>query len=456
MAEAFTTSDPFTATLLATYPVHTDTEIERMLAASREAYDVHRATSFADRARLMTRLAELLGEREAELSALMTSEMGKPILQAKAEIQKCASVCRYYADHAEEHLADETVETGASRAVVAYQPIGTILAIMPWNFPFWQVFRFAAPNLMAGNVGILKHASNVLGCGFAIEQLFEDAGFPAGAFQHVVVDHDRLAKVIEDDRVRGVTLTGSDRAGRAVASRAGQHLKKTVLELGGTDAFIVLADADLGHAVETAVTARVQNNGQSCIAAKRFILEEPVAEAFTAQFVIRMARLAVGDPADENTDVGPLAREDLRDELHDQVQRSVDQGAKLLTGGHILDGDGYLYPPTVLADVRPGMVPFEEELFGPVASVSVVASADEAVEWANASRLGLGGAVFTGDRQRGEAIARRLECGCAFVNEMVKSHPAVPFGGVKDSGYGRELGRHGILEFVNAKTIWVE
>lgn len=456
MSSAVTTHNPATGAPLATYPAHTGEEIESLLARAVAAFEAHSRTSFAERSEKMARLADLLEAQAGELAALMTAEMGKPITQSRAEVEKCALVCRYYAEHAEAQLADEPVDVGASRALVAYQPIGPVLAIMPWNFPLWQVFRFAAPNLMAGNVGVLKHAANVLGCGFAIERLLLNAGFPAGVFQHLVTDHDRLAEVIADERIRAVTLTGSDRAGRAVAAQAGQHLKKTVLELGGTDAFIVLADADLDLAVSKAVTARTQNNGQSCIAAKRFILEEPIAEAFTERFVDAMARLAVGDPADASTDVGPLAREDLRDELHDQVRRAVAQGATILTGGEIPAGDGFFYPPTVLGGVKPGMVPFEEELFGPVAAVITAASGEEAVKLANASRLGLGGAVFTQDRRRGEELARRMECGCAFVNEMVKSHPALPFGGVKDSGYGRELGRHGILEFVNAKTIWVE
>jgi acyl-CoA reductase-like NAD-dependent aldehyde dehydrogenase len=348
------------------------------------------------------------------------------------------------------------VETEARRSLVTFQPIGAVLAIMPWNFPLWQVLRFAAPNIMAGNVAVLKHAANVLGCGYAIEELFEEAGFADGVFQHIVVDHDQLADVIADERIRGVTLTGSDRAGRAVAGNAGEHLKKTVLELGGTDAFIVLADADLELAVDKAVTARVQNNGQSCIAAKRFILEAAIADEFTTRFVDRMAALRMGDPADPETEIGPLARQDLRDELHDQVRRSVKEGAEILTGGAIPDGEGYFYPPTVLRGAAPGSVPYREELFGPVAAITVVADEARAVAAANATRFGLGGAVFTRDLRRGEDVARRLECGCAFVNELVKSHPNLPFGGVKQSGYGRELGLQGIREFVNVKTIWVD
>jgi acyl-CoA reductase-like NAD-dependent aldehyde dehydrogenase len=456
MPEAFTTVNPASGEVLTTYPLHTAAEIDRKLDLAGEAFDRFRTTSFGERRDHMHRLATRLDERIGDLSSLMTAEMGKPIVQARAEVEKCAWVCRYYADHAEEQLADEVVETEARRSLVTFQPIGAVLAIMPWNFPLWQVLRFAAPNIMAGNVAVLKHAANVLGCGFAIEELFEEAGFADGVFQHIVVDHDQLADVIADERIRGVTLTGSDRAGRAVAGNAGEHLKKTVLELGGTDAFIVLADADLELAVDKAVTARVQNNGQSCIAAKRFILEAAIADEFTTRFVDRMAALRMGDPADPETEIGPLARQDLRDELHDQVRRSVKEGAEILTGGAIPDGEGYFYPPTVLRGAAPGSVPYREELFGPVAAITVVADEARAVAAANATRFGLGGAVFTRDLRRGEDVARRLECGCAFVNELVKSHPNLPFGGVKQSGYGRELGLQGIREFVNVKTIWVD
>ncbi len=451
-----TTVNPATGEPLTTYTYHTEGETDAVLQRADDAFERHRATTFDQRAGAMCRLADLLDEQKQQLGELMTREMGKPIGQAVAEAEKCARVCRYYSDHAEAQLADESVETEAGKSLIVYQPLGAIVAVMPWNFPFWQVFRFAAPNVMAGNVGILKHAANVQGCAEAMVELFQKAGFDEGIFQNLRVPHDRFEDVIADRRVRGVTLTGSVAAGRAIASLAGQHLKPTVLELGGSDPFIVLADADLNRAVEVGVKGRVQNNGQSCIAAKRFILEAPIAEAFTERFVVAMAALTVGDPMDEGTDIGPLAREDLRDEVHDQVARAIADGAEVLTGGPILDRDGFYYAPTVLGNVQRGTVAFEEEIFGPVASLIVADNADEAVDLANDTSFGLGGAVFTEDAAKGEAIARRLDCGCAFVNEMVKSHPHLPFGGVKDSGYGRELSALGIREFMNAKTLWVD
>jgi succinate-semialdehyde dehydrogenase/glutarate-semialdehyde dehydrogenase len=455
MSDAVTTVNPATGEPLARYSYHTEAETEAILRRAADAFERHRTTSFAERAERMNAVAEALEDRKRETAELMTREMGKPVGQAVAEAEKCAWVCRYYAEHAEAQLADEAVETEVAKSLIVYQPLGPIVAVMPWNFPLWQVFRFAAPNLMAGNVGVLKHASNVQGCAELMEEMFRDAGF-GDAFQNLRVPHDRFEAVIADRRVRGVTLTGSGPAGRAVAAAAGRHLKPSVLELGGSDPFIVLADADFDRAVEVGVRGRVQNNGESCIAAKRFIVEAPVADAFTERFVRAFERLTVGDPLDEATDVGPLAREDLRAEVHDQVERAVADGAEVLTGGHALDRPGYYYAPTVLGNVRRGTVAFEEEIFGPVAAVIVAADADEAVDLANDTRFGLGGAVFTEDLAKGEAIARRLACGCAFVNQMVKSHPHLPFGGIKDSGYGRELSGLGIREFVNAKTLWVE
>ncbi|MDX1530956.1 MAG: NAD-dependent succinate-semialdehyde dehydrogenase [Rhodothermales bacterium] len=455
-AAAATTVNPATGEPLETYAHHTGEEVGALLERAVDAFGRHRETAFAGRAERMNRVADLLDERKRDLGALMTREMGKPIGEAVAEAEKCAWVCRYYAEHAEAQLADEPVETEARRSFIAYEPLGLVAAVMPWNFPLWQVFRFAAPNLMAGNVGVLKHAENVQGCARAIEGLFREGGFAAGAFQNLLVDHDRFAAVIADRRVRGVTLTGSGRAGAAVAAAAGRALKPTVLELGGSDPFIVLDDADLDRAVDVAVRARNQNNGQSCIAAKRFLLHRAIAGAFTERLVAAVEALTVGDPMDEGTDVGPMAREDLRDGLHGQVQRAVAEGAEVLTGGEPLDRPGFYYTPTVLGGVERGSVPFREELFGPVAALTVVEGVDEAVELANATPFGLGGAVFTEDRERGEQVARRLACGCAFVNEMVKSHPRLPFGGIKDSGYGRELSPLGIREFVNAKTVWVD
>jgi succinate-semialdehyde dehydrogenase/glutarate-semialdehyde dehydrogenase len=452
----YTTVNPATGTELETYPLLDDDGVEAALARAAAAFERHRRTPFEERGEKL-RLVAGLRERDRRAHAeLMTREMGKPVAQAMAEAEKCAWVCRYYADHAAAFLGDEERGTEAGKSLVAYEPLGPVLAVMPWNFPYWQVFRFAAPAVMAGNVGLLKHARNVLGCGEALATLFREAGFEEGVFQHLPVETDAVEGILRDDRVKAATLTGSEGAGRAVATTAGDVLKKTVLELGGSDAFVVLADADLDAAVRVGVTARVQNNGESCIAAKRFILEEPIAEAFTARFVQAMEALRVGDPMDEATDVGPLARKDLRDEVHDQVRRAVEDGATLLCGGAIPDGPGFFYPPTVLGGVREGSVAFAEEIFGPVAALVVAGDADDAVRLANASRFGLGGAVWTRDRTKGEALARRLECGSAFVNAMVRSHPGLPFGGVKASGYGRELGREGLREFVNVKTLWIE
>lgn len=453
----FTTINPAAGTPLETYELLGEVEIENALTRAERAFQSHRKAPFKERAERMHRAAELLEERKQRYAELMTREMGKPLNQAVAEVEKCAWVCRYYADHTEEFLADEGRESAASiRSFVAYQPLGAVLAVMPWNFPFWQVFRFAAPALMAGNVGLLKHAKNVLGSGEAIEEVLRDAGFDGGEFQHLKVETSAVAGVIEDPRVRAVTLTGSEGAGSAVATTAGKALKPSVLELGGSDAFIVLADADLDRALELGLASRTRNNGESCIAAKRFILEKPIAEEFTRRFVEQMESLEMGDPVNPETDIGPLAREDLRDEVHDQVQRAVADGAEVLAGGEIPENDGFFYPATVLAGVTEGSVAFEEEIFAPVASVIVAEDADDAVRLANASRFGLGGAVFTQDLEKGERVARQLDCGSAFVNQLTQSHPNLPFGGIKDSGYGRELSRQGIQAFVNAKTVWID
>ena len=450
------TVNPATGGELDRYDTFSDEEVDARLERADAAYRRHRATAFDDRAQRMSRAADLLEERADAMGRLMTREMGKPVGQARAEVRKCAWVCRYYAEHAEDFLADEPADTDANKSYVAFEPLGPVLAVMPWNFPIWQVFRFAAPALMAGNVALLKHAANVTGCALAIEDLLRDAGFDDDEFQTLVVEVEQVAGIIEDPRVKAATLTGSVRAGRAVGSEAAEQVKPSVLELGGSDPFIVLADADLDLALAKGLTARMQNNAQSCIAAKRFILERPIADAFIERFTERMEGLTIGDPMDDATDLGPLAREDLRDGVHDQVMRSLQEGAVCATGGHKIERAGFFYAPTVLTEVAPGNVAFEEEIFGPVASMIVADDADHAVELANDTRFGLGGSVFTEDRARGEAIARRLEVGCAFVNEMVKSDPRLPFGGVKDSGYGRELGQYGIREFVNIKTVWVE
>ena len=386
----------------------------------------------------------------------MALEMGKPLKQGVAESEKCAWACEYYADTAEGHLAPEIVKTDASKSYVAFDPLGVVLAVMPWNFPFWQVFRFAAPALMAGNVGVLKHASNVPGCAMAIESIIEQAGFPKGTFRTLLISSRGVKSVIEHPLVRAVTLTGSTPAGKAVAAQAGGVIKKTVLELGGSDPYIILEDADLDLAVTTCVTSRLINSGQSCVNAKRFIVVEPVADVFTERLTAAMGAKKMGNPLDEGTEIGPQARPDLRDDLHRQVLDSVAKGATLLLGGEMPPGAGSFYPPTVLVGVTKGMPAYDEELFGPVAAIIRARDEVDAVRLANDSPFGLGAAVFTRDPARGERIARDLEAGCTFINALVASDPRLPFGGIKDAGYGRELGSYGIREFVNIKTVYVK
>jgi len=449
--------NPATGETVETVETHTDAEVDAALEGAHERYLEWRERSLRERRELLADAADVLRERVEAYAELMTTEMGKPIAEARSEVEKCAWVCDHYAEHAGEYLQDETLKSppGADAKVV-HQPLGVVLAVMPWNFPLWQVFRFAAPNLVAGNVGVLKHASNVPGCAQAIEEVFSEAGFPEGCFQTLLVSGSKANAVIEDERVRAVTLTGSERAGRAVAETAGRELKKTVLELGGADPFVVLDDADVDAAVETGVRARLLNSGQSCIAAKRFVVHDAVYDEFLEQFVDEMRARTVGDPTDPDTDVGPQARRDLMRDLHDQVERSVRDGATVECGGEPLDREGYFYPPTVLSDVPPGAAAACEETFGPVAAVFRVDSERDAIDLANDSTLGLGASVWTEDLERGERVAREIDAGCTFVNELTKSDPRVPFGGVKDSGYGRELGRHGIREFVNEKTVWVQ
>ncbi len=448
--------NPANGQIIAEYPETAPEKVEAAILQAHEAHREWKRTSFSHRAALMRRAAALLRERSREYAELMTREMGKPVRGGVGEAEKCAWVCDYYAEHAQAFLADQEVATDAARSFTTFQPIGVVLAVMPWNFPFWQVFRFAAPALMAGNAGLLKHASNVPGCALAIEAVFREAGFPEGLFRALLIPGSRVEAVIEHPLVRGVTLTGSTPAGRAVARKAGERLKKTVLELGGSDPYLILADADLDAAAAACATARLINSGQSCIAAKRFVVVEAVREAFEARFVAAMAATKMGDPLEEDTVVGPQARTDLRDELHDQVVRSVAAGARCLLGGEIPPGHGAYYPPTVLTDVGPGMAAYEEELFGPVASVIPVRDEAEAIRVANDTVFGLGAAVFTRDVERGTRIAREeLEAGACFVNAFVRSDPRLPFGGVKESGYGRELSSFGILEFVNIKTVWV-
>ena len=455
----WTAVNPATGEAVKDYPEMSRDELDRVLRDAHDAQKKWRATEFSHRSGKMRRAAGLLRERSKDWARLMAQEMGKPLGQAQSEVEKSAWICDYYADNAEQQLAPEPVETPGieARTYVAFQPIGLVLGIMPWNFPFLQAIRFAAPNLMAGNGAILKHAPNVPGCALAIEEVFHEAGFPDALFRSVIVDLDLTARIIHDRLVRGVTLTGSVAAGRAVAARAGAELKKTVLELGGSDPYVILEDADLDAAVESCVTSRMMNSGQSCIAAKRFLVVEQLREEFERRVVKRMARAVMGDPLDENTTLGPLARADLRDQLHQQVLDSVKAGARLLLGGELPEGPGAFYPATVLTDVSPGMPAYSEELFGPVASIICVRDEADAIQVANDTAFGLGSAVFTGDLERGERIAvQELDAGASFVNSIVRSDPRLPFGGVKDSGYGRELSPFGIREFVNVKTVWVE
>jgi succinate-semialdehyde dehydrogenase / glutarate-semialdehyde dehydrogenase len=448
--------NPATGELIREYPDHDEAAAAARLERAETAFASWRRVPFAERAKLMIQAGDLLRERAGDYGRLITEEMGKPLAAAEGEVDKCAWVCEFYAEHAERFLSAEPVGTDASRSLVRYDPIGPVLAIMPWNFPFWQVFRFAAPALMAGNVGLLKHAGNVPGTALAIEEVFRDAGFPEGVFTTLLVPSSRVADLIRHPAVKAVTLTGSEKAGMEVAAESGRHLKKTVLELGGSDPFIVLADADPIETAKQAAKARTINSGQSCIAAKRFIVEEPIADRFEAEMVKAMEALKVGDPLDRGTDIGPMAREDLLGDLDDQVRRSVEAGAKLRTGGQRVDGKGWFYEPTLLSGVKPGMPAFDEETFGPVAAVIRARDTTEAIELANRSRYGLGASVWTSDPARAEALAAEIEAGSVFVNGIVKSDPRLPFGGIKNSGYGRELSDVGIREFVNIKTVWVK
>jgi len=447
--------NPATGATLETFAETTPAALERILDQALAAHQSWWRCSYAQRAQAMREAGRLLRKRKTDHARTMALEMGKPLKQGEAEAEKCAWVCDYYAEHAERFLADQPRETDASKAFVRFDPIGPVLAIMPWNFPFWQVFRFAAPALMAGNAGLLKHAPNVTRCALEIEAIFHEAGFPEGLFRALILSNEAAAAVIADPRVRAVTLTGSDRAGSQVAEQAGRHLKKTVLELGGSDPFIVLEDADVEQAARSAAEARLLNSGQSCIAAKRFIVVEPVADRFLDAFVAAMRARRMGDPLAPDTQIGPQARYDLRANLHRQVEESVRRGARLLLGGTLPEGPGFFYAPTVLAAVEQGMPAFDEEVFGPVAAVIRVKDESQAVRVANASRYGLGASVWTADSAQGERLARDLEAGSVFVNGLVKSDPRLPFGGVKRSGYGRELSEYGLKEFVNVKTVWL-
>jgi succinate-semialdehyde dehydrogenase/glutarate-semialdehyde dehydrogenase len=447
--------NPATEELLATYETLSDGEIEARLEAAVQGFRHQRQTPIDERAQLMARAADVLEQKRNHYADMITAEMGKPIVAARAEVDKCAWVCRYYAENGPAFMADRDQPSGASRSFVRPLPIGPVLAVMPWNFPFWQVFRFAAPALVAGNVGLLKHASNVPQSALAIEEVFREAGYADGVFQTLLIGSDKVAQVLEDDRVSAATLTGSEGAGRAVAKTAGGAIKKTVLELGGSDPFIVMPSADVDKALDAAVTGRTLNNGQSCIAAKRFLVHEDLYENFMEAFGERLASLAVGDPMDENVQIGPLAMRQIRDEVAEQVEQSVAAGARRVAGAEVLGGSGYFYQPGLIIDIPESAPAYAEEVFGPVALGFKISSLDEAIAIANDSRFGLGSAIFTNDEHEIERAATEIEAGGTFVNTIVASDPRLPFGGVKASGYGRELAQDGMMEFVNLKTVAV-
>ncbi len=447
--------NPTTTEILETYQEHTPSEVNEIIEKVHTEWLTWKDTTFAYRAGLFIKAAEILRSRKEALARLITTEMGKILRESMAEIEKCANACDYYAKEAEHLLEDDILPSDASRSLVTYQPLGVILAIMPWNFPFWQVFRFAAPTLMAGNAAVLKHASNVPGCALAIESIFREASFPGNVFRTLMITSDKVEPIIAHPRIMAVTLTGSESAGIQVAGAAGKNIKKTVLELGGSDAFVVLEDADMDKAVQTAVTARMINQGQSCIAAKRFIVVESRVKEFEENIRNVLGSLVIGDPLDINTQVGPLARKDLVDDVDAQVRASVKLGARLVLGGKRPDRKGFYYLPTILADVTNSQPVFEQETFGPVVAIIPVRDEEEAIRVANDSIFGLGGSVWTKDLKRGEAVARKINTGAVFVNGLTKSDPRLPFGGIKKSGYGRELGTYGIREFVNIKTIWI-
>jgi succinate-semialdehyde dehydrogenase/glutarate-semialdehyde dehydrogenase len=452
---AIASINPATGETLKTFEPHSPAQVEQKLQLAAETFRSHRHTNLEERAAKMTRVAEILETEKLAFGKLMTTEMGKPIKAAIGEAEKCAWVCRYYAENARTHLADQLVETNAKKSFVRFQPLGPVLAVMPWNFPFWQVLRFAAPAVMAGNVGLLKHASNVPQCALAIEDLFRRAGFADGIFQTLLVGSEAVERILADERVAAATLTGSEPAGSSVASIAGKHIKTTVLELGGSDPFIVMPSADFEGAVTTAVKARTINNGQSCISAKRFIVAEEIYEQFERRFVEEMEALRVGDPLEESTEIGPLATPQIVKDLERQVNDAVAQGARILTGGKRIQRSGNYYEPTVLVDMNPSTKISCEEIFGPVAMLFRVAGINEAIELANSTTFGLGSAAWTNDAQEQERFINEVEAGTVFINGMVASDPRLPFGGIKHSGYGRELSEFGIREFVNIKTVWI-
>lgn len=448
--------NPATGETLKDYKEHSKNEVQLLLKKADLIFHDWKRTSFSQRSALFLRVSQLLKDQSSALAKIMTEEMGKPLSQAKAEVGKCAWVCEFYAENAASFLANQPITTEDSLSYISFQPLGVILGIMPWNFPFWQVFRYVAPTLMAGNTTVLKHASNVFGCELAIEDLFHKAGFPEGVFKSLLIDSKAVADVIKSPEIKAVTLTGSTAAGKSVAQSAAEVLKKAVLELGGSDAYVILSDADIDQAVEICLQGRFQNTGQSCIAAKRFIVVGAVREEFEKKLFLAIEDLTYGDPLQGKHMLGPLARHDLRDSLHEQVARSIDQGARCLIGGYIPEGPGAYYPATLLTDIKPGMAAYTEELFGPVACIIPAKDEKEALQFANDSIYGLGAAVLTRDLDKGQHIAEfELEAGCCFVNNFVRSDPRLPFGGIKESGYGRELGSFGIREFVNIKTIKV-
>ena len=452
---AIASINPATGEKLKEFAPFDNSEIEERLSRAEQAFRKYRRTTFTERAEFLEAVAELLFQEKNKFALIITLEMGKLFRDSLAEIEKCARGCRFYAENGERFLEDKTAQTDAAESYVQYQPLGPVLAIMPWNFPFWQVFRFAAPALLAGNVGLLKHASNVPQCALAIEEIFCRAGFDDGVFQTLLIEPDQAEKVIVDLRVKAVTLTGSEKAGSAVASTAAREIKKAVLELGGSDAFIVMPSADFERALSTAVKARTINTGQSCIAAKRFMIADRIYDEFVNQFVARMRVLKVGDPMNETTEIGPLATEQILQGVDDQVQKTIAAGAKLLTGGNRIHGAGFFYEPTVLVDVPKESPAYREEVFGPVASIFRVRDAAEAIELANDTTFGLGSSAWTNDREEQKLFASELDAGMVFINAMVASDPRLPFGGVKHSGFGRELGAAGIREFTNTKTIWI-
>ena len=451
------TINPATNELIGEYREHNFEEVELFIQEANLAQEQWKTTDFNRRASFLKELANQLEEKKEALAELMTEEMGKPLKQGVGEIEKCAWLCRYYADNAEGFLSNEHVDTDAQKSYVAFEPLGVVLSIMPWNFPFWQVLRFGAPALMAGNGVILKHSENTTGCALAIEKMVHDAGYPKALFRTIVVDKENMKPIVQNEGIAAITLTGSTRAGKTVAAQAGEVLKKTVLELGGSDPYIILEDADLEHAAKVCATSRLINSGQSCVAAKRFIVVDAVYDEFLKLFSDELKSRNVGDPTKETTDIGPMAREDLRDELHRQVTESVEAGANALLGCTLPDREGSYYPVSLLTEVKRGMPAYHEELFGPVAAVIKVADEEEAIVVANDTNYGLGAAVFSKDVDRAEKIAaKKLNAGCCFVNSLVKSDPRLPFGGIKDSGYGRELSHFGLREFVNIKTVWVQ